>query len=177
MEVALEMLAESWHNPPHVAHMVETLRLMMYTRRKKLEKEAEMMFTVPAGTPFWSYTCHLPLGFYVLLPIVKYRQWQINCFFRVSIHCGKVQDFPKQGLKDSLEKETPRHVGLGGELCTLQENPEKWIRGVLWFSAKGKGCNWHARSHISEDAIMFTPRKPYQLTDWANWMRRICNRW
>ncbi len=53
MEVALELLMEDRLTHPQWPHVFLVPRLMTHLWRRDLGKEADILFNVPAGVPFW----------------------------------------------------------------------------------------------------------------------------
>ena len=45
--------------------------------RKEIRKEAELLFTVPVGIPFWYFGEHDTLFIELLLPIISSSKWRL----------------------------------------------------------------------------------------------------
>ena len=92
MGVALECLAEARHKRPHVAHIIMAPWLMTHMWRKQIGKDADLLFTVPVGVPFWGKHQHEPLIVCLLLPVVKRRNWRGPWIIRGSSFASTPED-------------------------------------------------------------------------------------
>jgi len=83
-DVALEELTTSRHKRTCKNHVFVCPRLMTYRWRRKLNKLADVVFEIPAGsTPFWPLHMHEPLVVGILLRFVSFSPWQLRRHPRV----------------------------------------------------------------------------------------------
>jgi hypothetical protein len=68
MEVALELLTEDQLAHPHWPHVFLVPHLMTHLWRRDLGKEADILFNIPAGVPFWGARLYEPLTVAILFP-------------------------------------------------------------------------------------------------------------
>ena len=69
MEVALELLTEDRLAHPHWPHVFLVAHLMTHLWRRDLGKEADILFNIPAGVPFWGARLYEPLTVAILFPL------------------------------------------------------------------------------------------------------------
>jgi hypothetical protein len=131
MEVALECLAEARHKRPHVAHVVVAPRLMTHMWRKQIGKDADLLFTVPVGVPFWEKHQHEPLIVCLLLPVVKRRNWRGPWIVRGSSFASTAEDELRRTFELSVGKKPKQRDELGGELRPVLENPPERSGDIL----------------------------------------------
>ena len=131
MAVALEMLGEAIHKRPHVTHVVVAPRLMTHLWRKQLGKDADVMFTVPVGTPFWPKSCHEPLIISILLPVVRRRNWQGPWIFRGSKLARSCQERLERGFKDAARGSPHEPTVVDRQLREVPEDVGEWSRNIL----------------------------------------------
>lgn len=69
MQTVLELFSEDPLVNPHIPHVFIVPRLMTCMWRKALSKDADLMFTVACGTPFWLDDMFEPLIIAIVLPL------------------------------------------------------------------------------------------------------------
>ncbi len=69
MEVAIELLWEDKLAHPQWPHVFVVPRFMTHMWRRDLGKNADILFTVPAGVPFWGGTQFEPLIVAIIFPL------------------------------------------------------------------------------------------------------------
>ena len=69
MEVAIELLWEDKLAHPHWPHVFVVPRFMTHLWRRNLGKTADVLFTVPAGVPFWGSSQFEPLIVAIVFPL------------------------------------------------------------------------------------------------------------
>ena len=52
--------------------------------RIHIGNEADLLFTIPVGIPFWGLEEHETLIIYLFLPIISHREWRGTCNVRGS---------------------------------------------------------------------------------------------
>ena len=83
-DVAIEELTSSRHKRTEINHVFICPRLMTQRWRKKINKLADVVFEIPAGsTPFWPKEMHEPLLVAILLRFVSVSPWQLRRHSRV----------------------------------------------------------------------------------------------
>jgi hypothetical protein len=68
MEVAIELLWEDKLAHPQWPHVFVVPRFMTHMWRRDLGKSTDILFTVPAGVPFWGASQFEPLKFAIIFP-------------------------------------------------------------------------------------------------------------
>ncbi|KAL7574950.1 hypothetical protein ACA910_010773 [Epithemia clementina (nom. ined.)] len=76
--VAIEKMCESKHIRPESAHVFIAPALMTCRWRKRLGRVADVVFSVPAGSPLWNKDQHEPLIVAFVLPFFCCRPWQFK---------------------------------------------------------------------------------------------------
>ena len=69
METVVELFNDDRLAHPEIPHVFCVPRLMTHLWRKALEKDADLVFRVDAGAPFWPKSMHEPLNILVVLPL------------------------------------------------------------------------------------------------------------
>ena len=69
METVVELFNDDRLAHPKIPHVFCVPRLMTHLWRKALEKDADLVFRVDAGAPFWPKSMHEPLNILVVLPL------------------------------------------------------------------------------------------------------------
>jgi len=69
METVMELFNEDRLMNPHLPHVFAVPRLITHLWRKALSKDADLMFSVEPGTPFWPTNMHEPLLIAIVFPI------------------------------------------------------------------------------------------------------------
>ena len=75
-EIALEPFLESRIQRPYKSHFMVVTQLMIFSWRKQMGKEVDLLFTVPVGMLCWILGEHEPLIVYFFLPIFSHRIWK-----------------------------------------------------------------------------------------------------
>ncbi|KAL7577652.1 hypothetical protein ACA910_015166 [Epithemia clementina (nom. ined.)] len=75
---AVEQLCQSKHLCPQGAHIFICPALMTNHWRKRLERIADVVFSVPVGCKLWEREQHEPLIVGLTFPQLDYRPWQVK---------------------------------------------------------------------------------------------------
>ena len=129
--VAVEMLAEAKLKRPSTAHVIVIPRLMTHLWRKALRRDADLFFDVPVGTSLWHTNMHEPLTVFLILPIIRRRQWRGPWVLQGSHLAGTAQKQLEWGFSRAVGKRRTGHDGLGRELWKVWENVETGSGDIL----------------------------------------------
>ena len=75
MEVAIELLWEDKLAHPHWPHVFVVPRFMTHMWRRDLGKNADVLFTVPTGVPFWGNDQFEPLIVAIVFPLAHVHSY------------------------------------------------------------------------------------------------------
>ena len=111
MENMLYLLLEARLEQPHKTNLIVVPRLMISFSRKHIVKEADLLFTIPVGIPFWGLGGHKPLIVAFFVPIVTGKEWRGPSNVRGSALAeGTVRTLDREYRKD-LEGLRPTLTG------------------------------------------------------------------
>ena len=82
IETDLDLLLEANLKSPYKTHIAVVPRLMTFLWRRHMGKEADLLFTIPVGIPFWVLEEHEPLIVAFFFPIVLLRELMGPCNIR-----------------------------------------------------------------------------------------------
>ena len=104
---------------------------MTHMWRKQIGKDADLLFTVPVGVPFWEKHQHEPLIICLLLPVVKRRNWRGPWIVRGSSFASTAEEELRRTFELSVGKKPKQRDELGGELRPVLENPSERSGDIL----------------------------------------------
>ncbi len=138
METIVEVFNEDRIVYPHLAHVFVVPRLMTHLWRKQLFKDADVVFYVKAGAPFWPSSMHEPLTVIIVLPLAYVQNYRGPWIVKHTASAGEFNrrmDFEfgkprERGRKEFLDLEEP--------MPSLWEDDYRWTRDFLFEFLKGQ---------------------------------------
>ena len=76
-DVALEECLKSVQKRPNAYHIFLIPRLFFPAWLRMLYKLADLVFTIPVGSPLWPLNMHEPLFVGITLPFIRCRPWSL----------------------------------------------------------------------------------------------------
>ena len=117
INTALEILMKARLQNTHKYHLTMVPLIMILFWRKQTGKDADLLFTVTVGIPFWGLGEHEPLIIALFLPVVSCSNWRgtwtikwIDCTYGVA----RAVD-----LEFKQEWEHPWPIHMEGKLCQV----------------------------------------------------------
>lgn len=132
METIVEVFNEDRIVNPHLTHVFVVPRLMTHLWRKQLFKDADVVFYVKAGAPFWPSSMHEPLTIIIVLPLAYVKNYRGPWIVK---HTPSAREF---GRHMDSEFGKPRENGrqeflnLGEPMPSLWEDDHRWTRDLLF---------------------------------------------
>jgi len=131
MEVALELLTEDRLAHPHWPHVFLVPRLMTHLWRRDLGKEADILFNIPAGVPFWGARQYEPLTVAILFPLSHVPSYTGPWVVKGTIVGANFKRALVRGFRGDPPDDPAELHGLDGSVCMLWKDPEGGSRVVL----------------------------------------------
>ena len=131
MEVVMELLSEDRLAHPQWPHVFVVPRLMTHFWRKDLMKSADLLFTVPAGVPFWTDAQFEPLIVAVILPLSHVASYTGPWIVRGTPEGERTERALSIGFKGGDTDDSVELHDLEGGLCGLWEDAVGGSRTVL----------------------------------------------
>jgi hypothetical protein len=126
METVMEMFNEDRMAHPHIPHVFLLPRLMTHLWRKQLKKDADVVFTLSAGSSFWPRSMHEPLIVLIVLPFAYVENYRGPWTLRGDIRVATLENQLESGFKD------PRHYGSAKFLDLERPVPSVWKDQEEW---------------------------------------------
>ena len=130
MEVALELLTEDRLAHPHWPHVFLVPRLMTHLWRRDLGKEADILFNIPAGVPFWGARLYEPLTV-VLFPLSHVPSYTGPWVVKGTDVGANFERALVRGFRGDLPDDPAELHELDGSVHMLWKDPESRSRVVL----------------------------------------------
>jgi len=129
MEVALELLTEDRLAHPHWPHVFLVPRLMTHLWRRDLGKEADILFNIPAGVPFWGARQYEPLTVAILFPLSQVSSYTGPWVVKGTDVGANFEQALVRGFGGDPPDDPAELHGLDGSVRMLWKDPESgsWI--------------------------------------------------
>ena len=132
MEMVVELFNEDHLAHPHILHVFVVPRLMTHLWRKQLSKDADVTFTVKAGSSFWPCSMHEPLTVLIVLPLVHIQQYSGPWKQRGGKTANELEDLLEAGFKHPGKHGCGNFHDLERTMPCVKNSPEK-CSGALLF--------------------------------------------
>ena len=133
METVMELFNEDRLMNPHLPHIFAVPRLMTHLWRKALSKDADLMFSVESGTPFWPTHMHEPLIIAIVFPFLHAPSHSGPWVVRGTPTARALEHTLTRGFKLWKKgRRDPRQLHeLEGYVQGLWETSAEWSRSLL----------------------------------------------
>ena len=139
METVVEMFNEDRLAHLNIPHVFTVPRLMTHLWRKPLSKDADVVFTIRAGTSFWPASMHEPLILMIVLPLNHVPKHRGPWTLRGSQQAYELVQLLDAGFKSPSEHGCKRFYDLEEPVPGVRKSSEAWSRNLLFeFLAKAK---------------------------------------
>ena len=128
METALELFCEDRMAHPQWPHVFVIPRLMTHMWRKDLGKDADVLFTVPAGANFWASGQFEPLIVAIVFPLAHVPRYTGPWLVKGTDEGARYERALTDGFKGN---DTGELHELGGSLQRVWEDAASGSRAVL----------------------------------------------
>jgi hypothetical protein len=134
MRTILELFSEDRLVNPHIPHVFVVPRLMTYMWRKDLNKDADLLFTVTCGSPFWMDDMHEPLIVAVVLPLTHVPNYRGPWLARGTDEARNLVQRLDKGFRHWAKgRHDPDQLhDLEGYVPGLWETAAGWSRDLLF---------------------------------------------
>ena len=131
METVVELFNEDRLVNPHIPHVFVLPRLMTHLWRKQLRKDADLMFEVAPGSPFWPKCMHEPLIVLIVLPIGFVPHYRGPWSLQGSGLTLELGEQLRTGFKRPEEHGREEFHDLESPVSAMWEEPEQWSGDIL----------------------------------------------
>ncbi|KAL3777809.1 hypothetical protein ACHAW5_001787 [Stephanodiscus triporus] len=131
MEVVMELLCEDRLAHPQWPHVFAVPRLMTHFWRKDLMKNADLLFTVPAGVPFWNAGQFEPLIVAIVLPLSHVPRYTGPWLVKGTDEGDRYELALRRGFKGGERDDADELHELEGLMCEVWQEPEGGSRALL----------------------------------------------
>jgi hypothetical protein len=128
METALELFCEDRMAHPQWPHVFVIPRLMTHMWRKDLGKDADVLFTIPAGANFWASGQFEPLIVAIVFPLAHVPRYTGPWLVKGTDEGARYERALTDGFKGN---DTGELHELGGSLQRVWEDAASGSRAVL----------------------------------------------
>jgi len=132
METVVELFNEDRLAHPHIPHVFAVPSLMTHVWRKALSKDADIMFSVKPGAPFWTSNMHEPLVILIVLPLTHVADYHGPWIRRKSASAKILEDSLESGFKDPGSHGSRKFHDMARAMPSLQQGPERWSGALLF---------------------------------------------
>ena len=128
----MELFNEDHLAHPHIPHVFVVPRLMTHLWRKQLSKDADVLFTVKAGSSFWPCSMHEPLIVLIVLPLIHVQNYSGPWKQRSGQRADELENLLEAGFKLPGEHGCGKFHDLEGTMSCVRNTPEKWSGALLF---------------------------------------------
>jgi hypothetical protein len=128
METALELFGNDRLAHPQGPHVFVIPHLMTHMWRKNLGMDVDVLFTVPAGVPFWTAGQFEPLFIAIIFPLSQVPRYTGPWLVKGTDEGERFE----RSLIDGFKGNDPRELhDVGRNLQCVWEDASSWSRAVL----------------------------------------------
>ena len=131
METVVELFNEDRLAHPQIPHVFVLPRLMTHLWRKQLRRDADLMFEVAPGSPFWPKCMHEPLLVLIVLPIGFVPDYRGPWTLQGSRLTHDLGEELGAGFKRPRTHGREEFSHLDVPLSALREESEQWSGDIL----------------------------------------------
>jgi hypothetical protein len=131
METMMEMFNEDRLAHPTMPHVFVVPRLMTYLWRKELGKDADVLFTVQTGVPFWTSNQFEPLVVAIVFPISHVPRYTGPWLVRGTDEGREYERTLTLGFKIGGDYDPAKLHDVDGSVRSLWKDPQSRSRIVL----------------------------------------------
>ena len=132
MATVVELFNEDRLVHPQIPHAFAVPRLMTHLWRKALSKDADVLFTVHVGAPFWPTPMHEPLIVLIVLPLSYDSMHRGPWTLRGSSQAIDLTNKLEAGFKEPSIHGCQKFHDLEGPMHGMQDFQAKWSRTLLF---------------------------------------------
>ena len=138
METIVEVFNEDRIVYPHLAHVFVVPRLMTHLWRKQLFKDADVVFYVKAGAPFWPSSMHEPLTVIIVFPLAYVQNYRGPWIVKHTPQAGEFNRHMDFEFGKPRERGRKEFLDLVEPMPSLWEDDHRWTRDFLFEFLKGQ---------------------------------------
>ena len=131
METVVELFSEDRMVNPHCAHVFVVPRLMTHLWRRAMGKDADVMFKIEAGSPFWPLSMHEPLYVIIILPLFHVPNYSGPWVQHGSRAATELTQTLERGFSKPSDYGREKFHDLALPMPSLRKGPESWSRDLL----------------------------------------------
>ena len=132
METVVELFNEDRLVHPHIPHVFAIPSLMTHLWRKTLSKDADVLFSIKPGAPFWPRTMHEPLILIIVLPLSHAPNYLGPWSIRRTGEAEVLERELEARFKDPTIHGSRKFYDLAGSLLGMRDPKERWSRTLLF---------------------------------------------
>ena len=132
METVVEVSNEDLLAHPYTPHMFAIPRFINHLWRRKLSKDAEVLFTINVGPSCWSRSMHEPIIVLICLPLDHVSNYRGPWVLQGISQALEVHSHLEDGFKHPELHGCGKFRDLEGPVHGVQDPKEGWSRALLF---------------------------------------------
>ena len=161
METIVELFSEDRLTNPHIPHVFAVPRLMTYLWRKALSKDADVVFSIRAGSSFWPSSMHEPLIVLIVLPLTHVENYRGPWTRRGSPEVNRLKNALEAGFRDPELHGSRKFHDVEGPVRGVRDPKEEWSRTLLFEFLEEQKRFPPVSGCLVREMLPVTPRGPF----------------